>query len=143
MYVLPLTASGASPSDEDMVEERIPEIEEDDLVSKRNNPHTSTHSLPASPLSYPPLPSPTLPSPTLPSPLLSSPLSQEVDLTHGRLKAIPDVILTLKKVEVLTLRQNLIPDMEPLSGLRTLRELDLYDNELSTIAGLEEMSSLT
>ena len=68
---------------------------------------------------------------------------QEVDLTHGRLAAIPDVILTLKKVKVLTLRQNLIPDMKPLSGLQTLQELDLYDNELTAITGLEHMSELT
>lgn len=68
---------------------------------------------------------------------------QEVDLTHGRLSAIPEVVLTLKKIEVLTLRQNLIPDMEPVSRLPTLRELDLYDNELTTIAGLDGLSELT
>ena len=68
---------------------------------------------------------------------------QEVDLTHGRLKAIPDVIVTLKKVKVLTLRQNLIPDMAPLSGLRTLQELDLYDNELTAITGLDDLNELT
>lgn len=53
------------------------------------------------------------------------------------------MVCVLKKVEVLTLRQNLIPDMKPLSGLTTLRELDLYDNELKAIDGLEGMSSLT
>ena len=68
---------------------------------------------------------------------------QEVDLTHGRLKAVPDVIVTLKKVKVLTLRQNLIPDMAPLSGLRTLQELDLYDNELTAITGLDDLNELT
>ena len=66
-----------------------------------------------------------------------------MDLTHARLRSIPDVVCALRKVETLTLTQNLIPDMKPLSGLTTLRQLDLYDNELKAIDGLEGMSSLT
>ena len=65
-----------------------------------------------------------------------------MDLTHGRLHSIPDVVCRLKCVQVLTLRQNLIPDMSPLAGLETLTELDLYDNELRKIEGLEEMKNL-
>lgn len=68
---------------------------------------------------------------------------QEVDLTHGRLKRIPGALRGLKCVEVLSLRQNLLQDLEPISSLTTLRELDLYDNELTTIHGLERLTSLT
>ena len=68
---------------------------------------------------------------------------QEVDLTHARLKAVPGVLRTLRKVKVLSLRQNLIKDVSPLAELATLEELDLYDNELATIHAMEKLSSLT
>ena len=110
-----------TPSDEEAVSERILEIGEDDLVREKSSCMLQLALLPS------------LPSIT----------RQEVDLTHGRLKAIPEVVATLRKVEVLSLRQNLIPDMEPLSGLTALRELDLYDNELTTVAGLDNLTQLT
>lgn len=66
-----------------------------------------------------------------------------MDLTHGRLKAVPEVLAKLTKVEVLTLRQNLIKDIGPVSDLCTLRELDLYDNELTATPDVTKMASLT
>ena len=66
-----------------------------------------------------------------------------MDLTHARLKVIPEILRQLTKVEVLSLRQNLISDVTPLADLTTLRELDLYDNELESIHALERLTSLT
>lgn len=68
---------------------------------------------------------------------------QEVDLTHARLKKVPEILGTLTRVEILSLRQNLIKDVSLLSELATLQELDLYDNELASIHGLEKLTSLT
>ena len=68
---------------------------------------------------------------------------QDVDLTHARLKKVPAVLRRLKKLEVLSLRQNLIVDLEPLSDLTTLKELDLYDNDLKGIHALERLVNLT
>ena len=64
-------------------------------------------------------------------------------MTHARLKVIPEILRQLTKVEVLSLRQNLISDVTPLADLTTLRELDLYDNELESIHALERLTSLT
>ena len=54
-----------------------------------------------------------------------------MDLTHGRLKVVPPVLARLTLVEVLTLRQNLIQDVGLIADLCTLKDLDLYDNELT------------
>ena len=86
---------------------------------------------------------------------------QYVDLTHYRLKKVPVPVSSLTKVEVSTLatlsvcvlfisfllqhlclRQNLIIDISPISELTTLTELDLYDNEIKDIHGLEKLISL-
>ena len=67
---------------------------------------------------------------------------QEVDLTHGKLKIVPEVLAKLTRVEVLTMRQNLIQDIGPIADLCTLRELDLYDNELTATPDLSKMRSL-
>ena len=67
---------------------------------------------------------------------------QEVDLTHGRLKVIPEVLARLTKVEILTMRQNLIKDIGPIADLCTLRELDLYDNELIATPDVSKLRSL-
>ena len=64
---------------------------------------------------------------------------QEVDLTHGRLKVVPKVLGQLTHVEILTMRQNLIG---PIAELSTLRELDLYDNELTATPDLSKMNAL-
>ena len=65
---------------------------------------------------------------------------QEVDLTHGRLKVVPEVLGRLTKVEIL--RQNLIKDIGPIAELGTLRELDLYGNELTATPDLSKMNAL-
>ena len=67
---------------------------------------------------------------------------QEVDLTHGRLKVIPPVLARLTQVEVLTLRQNLIKDVGPITDLCTLKDLDLYDNELTETPDVSKWKSL-
>ena len=67
---------------------------------------------------------------------------QEVDLTHRRLKVVPEVLGRLTKVKILTMRQNLIKDIGPIAELSTLRELDLYDNELTATPDLSKMNAL-
>ena len=67
---------------------------------------------------------------------------QEVDLTHGRLKVVPEVLGWLTKVEILTMRQKLIKDIGPIAELGTLKELDLYDNELTATPDLSKMNAL-
>ena len=67
---------------------------------------------------------------------------QEVDLTHGKLKVVPEVLGQLTKVEILTMRQNLIKDIGPIAELSTLRELDLYDNELTATPDISKMNAL-
>ena len=67
---------------------------------------------------------------------------QEVDLTHGMSKVVPEVLGQLTKVEILTMRQNLIKDIGPIAELSTLKELDLYDNELTATPDLSKMNAL-
>ena len=55
---------------------------------------------------------------------------------------VPEVLGRLTKVEILTMRQNLIKDIGPIAELSTLRELDLYDNELTATPDLSKMNSL-
>ncbi len=66
-----------------------------------------------------------------------------MDLTHCRLRALPPVIGRLTHVEVLTLRQNLLSDVTSVSSLTSLRELDLYDNELKEIPDTSQLTQLT
>jgi protein phosphatase 1 regulatory subunit 7 len=66
----------------------------------------------------------------------------EINLTHSKLTEIPAVVGELKSVEVLTLRQNLIKKLDLLSGLLTLRELDVYDNEVETIHAVDHLTGL-
>ena len=67
---------------------------------------------------------------------------QEVDLTHGMSKVVPEVLGQLTKVEILTMRQNLIKDIGLIAKLSTLKELDLYDNELMATPDLSKMNAL-
>ena len=46
-------------------------------------------------------------------------------------------------MEVLTLRQNMLKEVTLVTKLSTLRELDLYDNELSEIPDISELTQLT
>lgn len=55
---------------------------------------------------------------------------------------VPAALQRLKHVEVLSLRQNLISDASPLATLTTLRDLDLYDNELTSMAAFSALTNL-
>ena len=57
------------------------------------------------------------------------PEAVDVDLNHGRIAKIEN-LEGLRQVETLSLRWNLIKKIENLSMLTTLRELELYDNQV-------------
>ncbi|KAH0561940.1 hypothetical protein GP486_003358, partial [Trichoglossum hirsutum] len=71
--------------------------------------------------------------------------TEEIDLVHCRISSIPALRLErFAKVQRLCLRQNSIEDPTGLSPLGpTLEDLDLYDNLISHIRGLEELTKLT
>ncbi|KAL3423459.1 Protein phosphatase 1 regulatory subunit SDS22 [Phlyctema vagabunda] len=74
------------------------------------------------------------------------PLDEEdVDCIHARVTSIPSLRLErFTKVKNLCLRQNTISEIEGLSPLAdTLQELDLYDNMIAHIRGLEDLVKLT
>ncbi|KAL1843721.1 hypothetical protein VTJ49DRAFT_102 [Mycothermus thermophilus] len=73
------------------------------------------------------------------------PDTDEVILTHCRIKSIPALHLErFKNVARICLRQNLIQDIEGLCCLApTLTDLDLYDNLISHVRGLEDLTNLT
>lgn len=69
-----------------------------------------------------------------------------VDIQKKRLREIPEnALVGLDKCEEVCLRYNLIKDMSPVRHLNpeTLVELDLYDNHLKEIAGVENLINLT
>ena len=57
------------------------------------------------------------------------PAAIDVDLNHGKIAKIEN-LEALTCVETLCLRWNLIKQIENLSTLTTLRELELYDNQV-------------
>lgn len=63
-------------------------------------------------------------------------------MTHTRLKTVPPNLCRLTKVEVMNLRQNMLKDVTSLMILTTLKELDLYDNELTEIPDLSKLERL-
>ncbi|KAJ2496670.1 formin-binding protein [Coemansia sp. RSA 1972] len=67
-----------------------------------------------------------------------------VELMHARLTTLSDLELErFTSLEYLGLRQNLIVDMSLVSTLSpTLRDLDLYDNRIKRITGLDASPSL-
>lgn len=71
--------------------------------------------------------------------------TEELNITHSRVRSIPSLQLQrFKKVASLCLRQNAIQDIDGLASLAgTLQELDLYDNLIPVIQGLDELASLT
>ncbi|CAJ2500571.1 Uu.00g034240.m01.CDS01 [Anthostomella pinea] len=73
------------------------------------------------------------------------PETDDISLTHSRVKSISALRLErFKNVERLCLRQNLVQHIEGLSGLGpTLTELDLYDNLISHVRGLDDLTKLT
>ncbi|KAF7852565.1 hypothetical protein EAF04_010966 [Stromatinia cepivora] len=71
--------------------------------------------------------------------------TEEIDLVHARISSIPSLRLSrFSQVQRLCLRQNTITTIEELSPLAsTLTELDLYDNLIAHIRGLEDLIHLT
>ncbi|KAH8813255.1 protein phosphatase-like protein PP1 regulatory subunit sds22 [Xylogone sp. PMI_703] len=70
--------------------------------------------------------------------------TEEIDCSHSRISSIGLLKLErFKSVMRLCLRQNIITEIEGLSVLAsTLEDLDLYDNLISHIRGLEELTNL-
>lgn len=73
------------------------------------------------------------------------PDTEEIDCVHSRVSSIPSLRLDrFKVVTRLCLRQNTITEIEGLSVLAaTLQDLDLYDNLIAHIRGLEDLINLT
>ncbi|KAI1348603.1 hypothetical protein F5Y01DRAFT_306688 [Xylaria sp. FL0043] len=73
------------------------------------------------------------------------PDTEDLSLIQSRIGSISDLQLErFNKVKRLCLRQNLVQDIEGLSDLAaTLEELDLYDNLISRIQGLDNLTNLT
>jgi len=71
--------------------------------------------------------------------------SEEIDAVHARISSIPSLDLSrFHAVTRLCLRQNSITEIEGLSVLAaTLTDLDLYDNLISHIRGLEDLTHLS
>ncbi|KAF7934456.1 hypothetical protein BELL_0091g00050 [Botrytis elliptica] len=71
--------------------------------------------------------------------------TEEIDLVHARISSIPSLRLSrFTQVQRLCLRQNTISTIEDLSCLAaTLTDLDLYDNLIAHIRGLEDLINLT
>ncbi|MCJ1486567.1 hypothetical protein MMC06_006745 [Schaereria dolodes] len=71
--------------------------------------------------------------------------TDNIDLVHCRISSIPAIQLErFTEVEKLCLRQNQISEIEfPDSLGVALRDLDLYDNLISHIKGLEKLENLT
>ncbi|KAI1331326.1 hypothetical protein F5Y16DRAFT_359571 [Xylariaceae sp. FL0255] len=71
--------------------------------------------------------------------------TEYINLTHSRIASIPALRLDrFNQVTNICLRQNLIQDIDGLSSLApTLKDLDLYDNLISHIRGLDELRELT
>ncbi|KAB8304908.1 hypothetical protein EYC80_004233 [Monilinia laxa] len=71
--------------------------------------------------------------------------TDEIDLVHARISSISSLRLSrFPKVQRLCLRQNTISTIEDLASLAsTLTDLDLYDNMIAHIRGLEDLIHLT
>lgn len=71
--------------------------------------------------------------------------TEDIDLVHSRVTSIPALNLSrFKNVLRLCLRQNQITTIDfPQEFAEKLQELDLYDNLISHIKGLDSFSSLT
>lgn len=84
---------------------------------------------------------------TPPPDLLDSedPDTDEINCVNSRIRSIPDLRLErFPQVRRLRLRQNLIQRIEGLSVLAgTLTDLEFYDNLISHISGLDDLTNLT
>jgi protein phosphatase 1 regulatory subunit 7 len=63
---------------------------------------------------------------------------KELDLTNCRLKQIENT-QNCKNLQILCLRQNLITKMEHLDTCVALKHLDLYDNQITIIQGVDSL----
>ncbi|RKO92982.1 hypothetical protein BDK51DRAFT_47908 [Blyttiomyces helicus] len=69
---------------------------------------------------------------------------EEIDLRHERLKTLEGIgFERFTRLKQLGLRQNLISKIEGLNGLTTLNDLDLYDNRITCIENVENLTGLT
>lgn len=84
---------------------------------------------------------------TPPPDLLDSedPDTDEINCVNSRVRSIPDLRLErFPQVQRLRLRQNLIQRIEGLSVLAgTLTDIEFYDNLISHISGLDDLTNLT
>ncbi|KAG5461197.1 MAG: hypothetical protein BJ554DRAFT_6644 [Olpidium bornovanus] len=70
-------------------------------------------------------------------------LYQEIELTHRRIRGLDTLGFSrFFNLERLCLRQNLISHVVGLNGLVKLKELDLYDNRISKLSGVDELGNL-
>lgn len=65
----------------------------------------------------------------------------EIDLNHNRLESMA-IFSQLRKTECLGLRNNFIKRIEGIQALLSLRELELYDNQINAIENLETLINL-
>lgn len=73
--------------------------------------------------------------------VILDPEALEVDLNHGRIAKLEN-LESLRCVEGLYLRWNLIKKIENLQTLVTLKELELYDNQITVIENLDALVNL-
>ncbi|MBN3314674.1 PP1R7 phosphatase, partial [Atractosteus spatula] len=69
------------------------------------------------------------------------PEEEDVDLVHCRIGKIEGLEI-LKKAKTISLRQNLIKQIENLESLSGLRELDLYDNQIHKLENLQALTEM-
>lgn len=69
------------------------------------------------------------------------PDATEVDFNHSRIGKLEN-LETLRCVEVLILRENLIKKIENISMLTTLKEVEFYDNQITKIENLDSLVNL-
>lgn len=71
--------------------------------------------------------------------------AQELDLNHGRFEEIPAVLTRFTQMQSLCMRQNLLPAITNLSApamVQALTQIDLYDNQIEVISGLDALVNL-
>ncbi|MPC73395.1 Protein phosphatase 1 regulatory subunit 7 [Portunus trituberculatus] len=73
--------------------------------------------------------------------VILDPNAVDVDLNHRRIDKIKN-LESLRCVETLCLRWNLIKKIENLHTLTMLKELELYDNQITVIENLSALVNL-
>lgn len=70
---------------------------------------------------------------------------QELDLNHGRFEEIPAALARFTQMQSLCMRQNLLTAITNLTApsmIETLTQVDLYDNQIDVINGLDALINL-